>query len=105
MVTRVTNDTNTLNEMYTSVIVSVFKNVLMIVGIIVAMFLDNKLGTTIGVLPYGYIYLAYFLVTIIPGLSVLARRLHDVGKSGWMFLIVLYAFSSHPEAKIKRQYA
>lgn len=41
LVTRVTNDTNTLNEMYTSVIVSVFKNVLMIVGIIFAMFLLN----------------------------------------------------------------
>ena len=57
--------------------------------VIVAMFLDNKLGTTIGLLPYGYIYFAYFLVTIIPGLSVLVRRLHDVGKSGWMFLIIL----------------
>ncbi|MCD6482150.1 MAG: ABC transporter ATP-binding protein [Candidatus Izimaplasma sp.] len=40
-VTRVTNDTNTLNEMYTSVIVSVFKNVLMVIGIIIAMFLLN----------------------------------------------------------------
>ncbi len=42
LVTRVTNDTNTLNEMYTSVIVSVFKNVLMVIGIIVAMFLINS---------------------------------------------------------------
>lgn len=40
-VTRVTNDTNTLNEMYTSVIVSFFKNILMVVGIIIAMFLLN----------------------------------------------------------------
>ncbi len=41
LVTRVTNDTNTLNEMYTSVIVSVFKNVLMVIGIVIAMFLLN----------------------------------------------------------------
>lgn len=39
LVTRVTNDTNTLNEMYTSVIISVFKNMLMVVGILIAMFL------------------------------------------------------------------
>lgn len=38
LVTRVTNDTNTLNEMYTSVIVSVFKNLLMVIGILAAMF-------------------------------------------------------------------
>ena len=37
LVTRVTNDTNTLNEMYTSVIVNVIRNVLMLVGIIIAM--------------------------------------------------------------------
>lgn len=41
LVTRVTNDTNTLNEMYTSVIVSVFKNILMVIGIVIAMFLLN----------------------------------------------------------------
>ena len=35
LVTRVTNDTNTLNEMYTNVIVSVFRNVTMILLIIV----------------------------------------------------------------------
>jgi uncharacterized membrane protein YhaH (DUF805 family) len=26
---------------------------------------------------------------LIPGLAVTVRRLHDVGKSGWMFFIVL----------------
>ncbi len=56
---------------------------------IAAMILDKILGlsfTSIG-LPYGYIYLAYFLFTLIPSLAVLVRRLHDVGKSGWFFLI------------------
>jgi ATP-binding cassette subfamily B protein len=37
LVTRVTNDTNTLNQMYTSVIINVIRNVLMLLGIVVAM--------------------------------------------------------------------
>lgn len=59
----------------------------------VAMGLDNALGTTIKIeevaIPYGYIYLLYTLVVIIPGLAVAVRRLHDVGKSGWFLLIAL----------------
>ncbi len=44
LVTRVTNDTNTLNEMYTSVIVTVFRNLFMFFGIMGAMFfLDVRL--------------------------------------------------------------
>ena len=41
------------------------------------------------ILPYGYVNLLYSLVVFIPGLAVAVRRLHDVGKSGWFFLIVL----------------
>ncbi len=37
LVTRVTTDTNTLNEMYTSVIINVLKNVLTVVGVLIAM--------------------------------------------------------------------
>ncbi len=37
LVTRVTNDTNTLSQMYTSVIVNVIRDVMMLVGIIIAM--------------------------------------------------------------------
>ncbi|MGI1691082.1 ABC transporter ATP-binding protein [Thermoanaerobacter uzonensis] len=37
LVTRVTNDTDTLNEMYTSVIVNLFNDVFIILGIIIAM--------------------------------------------------------------------
>jgi len=39
LTTRVANDTNTLNEMYTSVVVSVFRNLILLVGIIIAMFI------------------------------------------------------------------
>ncbi|MGD9886911.1 MAG: ABC transporter ATP-binding protein [Bacilli bacterium] len=38
LVTRVTNDTNTLNEMYTSVIINLLKDSFTIIGVLVAMF-------------------------------------------------------------------
>lgn len=64
----------------------------------VAMGIDNFLGITFqftnidgNPLPffYGYVYLLYCLFVLIPGLAVTVRRLHDVGKSGWMLLIAL----------------
>jgi len=57
----------------------------------------------------GIVGLLWILATILPALSVLVRRLHDTGKSGWWVLIglipfvgsiVLFIFSvldSHPE--------
>jgi len=56
---------------------------------IVAMILDNVLGIAIEGLGYGPIYLLYCLALLLPGLAVSVRRLHDVGKSGWFFFIVL----------------
>lgn len=38
---------------------------------------------------FGVISSLYSLAMIIPGLAVSVRRLHDVGKSGWMILIAL----------------
>lgn len=32
---------------------------------------------------------SYSLAVMLPGLAVAVRRLHDVGKSGWMFLVAL----------------
>ncbi|MAJ32884.1 MAG: hypothetical protein CMC18_09645 [Flavobacteriaceae bacterium] len=64
-------------------------------------FLDYRLGTTIeGLdlditlttnegLDLGILYIIYALFVFIPGLAVAVRRLHDVGKSGWMLLIAL----------------
>lgn len=60
-----------------------------LIFLIVAMILDNVLGTTIEDLPYGLFYFLYALGVLIPGLAVAVRRLHDVGKSGWMILISL----------------
>ncbi len=52
--------------------------------IIALQFLANIVGD-IAALLLGI----YALFVFIPGLSVLVRRLHDVGKSGWMILIAL----------------
>lgn len=68
-----------------------------LIFLLVAMGIDHALGTTFKFdspygshnLPYGYVYLLYALAVLIPGLAVSVRRLHDVGKSGWMLLIAL----------------
>jgi uncharacterized membrane protein YhaH (DUF805 family) len=60
-----------------------------IIVAVAAMLVDNLLGLTFGEIPYGFIYMAYALATIIPGLAVTVRRLHDIGKSGWMILVSL----------------
>src|SRR6056297_153300 len=41
LVTRVTNDTETLNEMYTNVLINLFKDIFIIIGIIIIMFRLN----------------------------------------------------------------
>lgn len=55
----------------------------------VAIILDNILGIAMEGIGYGPLYGLYVLAMLIPGLAVGVRRLHDVGKSGWMFLIGL----------------
>ena len=60
---------------------------------IVAVILDNLMGLTISPeMPYGVFYFLYCLAVLIPGLAVTVRRLHDTGRSGWMFLICLIPF-------------
>jgi len=61
--------------------------------LIVATVIDNVAGTTVGALPYGVFYFLYVAAVLIPGLAVAVRRLHDVGKSGWMILVVLIPFA------------
>jgi uncharacterized membrane protein YhaH (DUF805 family) len=61
-------------------------NILFLIAVSI---IDNVVGTTIDELPYGLFYCLYALAVLIPGLAVGVRRLHDVGKSGWMMLIAL----------------
>lgn len=51
---------------------------------IVISIISSVIGDSAGIL--GWLYT---LALIIPGIAVSARRLHDIGKSGWMQLIVL----------------
>jgi len=53
----------------------------------VAIVLDRVLGLTIKDIGYGPIYLLYALGTLIPGIAVGIRRLHDTGRSGWYMLV------------------
>ena len=68
---------------------ALFQAIIMIVLLI----LDNVLGLgfDIGGIPLGYgvLYTIGALAHFIPGLAVVVRRLHDVGKSGWFYLIAL----------------
>jgi uncharacterized membrane protein YhaH (DUF805 family) len=58
--------------------------------LIIAAVIDNVTGLNFEPLPYGVIYLLYALATILPGIAVAIRRLHDVGKSGWFLLILFF---------------
>ena len=54
-----------------------------------AAIIDNILGLKFDQnSPYGFLYIVYGLFMFLPGLAVLVRRLHDVGKSGWWYFIV-----------------
>lgn len=62
LVTRATNDIETLNEMYTSVIVNVLKSIVMLLGIIITMFSYNiKLSlVTFSVIPFIIVFTLIF---------------------------------------------
>ena len=64
LVTRVTNDTETLNEMYTNVLVTLFKDIFMIVGIFIVMMSMN----------YRLALLSFALVPIILVMSLIFRK-------------------------------
>ena len=59
-----------------------------VIIMVIAMILDTALELNFK-MGYGYIYIIASLIHLIPGLAVVVRRLHDVGKSGWMYFIVL----------------
>lgn len=42
----------------------------------------------------GALYVLFALAVIIPGIAVTVRRLHDIDKSGWWYLIVLIPFAA-----------
>lgn len=56
---------------------------------IVLGFVDKAIGFTFGDSSVGVFYITYSICVTIPGLAVVVRRLHDVGRSGWWYFIVL----------------
>lgn len=64
-------------------------SVLSLVFTYIAVLLDYTIGTNYGLLPFGVIYTIYFLGILVPTFAVTVRRLHDVGRSGWMIFISL----------------
>ncbi|MFZ5827300.1 MAG: ABC transporter ATP-binding protein [Bacillota bacterium] len=66
LVTRVTNDTETLNEMYTSVLVNLFRDVFMIVGAAVVMLNTNAKLAVVSLLlvPLVAYYTRYFAIKV-----------------------------------------
>ena len=69
---------------YLSFIVAV---VGMLILTIISAFIIDVLATLMGLLTFG-LYIGGFL----PLLAVSVRRLHDLGKSGWMMLVVFIPF-------------
>ncbi|GAA4114585.1 hypothetical protein GCM10022393_14150 [Aquimarina addita] len=59
---------------------------------ILAMILDNVFGIAVDGVGYGPIFGIYILAMLLPGLAVTVRRLHDTGKSGWMYFVSLIPF-------------
>ena len=56
---------------------------------VIASLIDRAIGFKIGDIQMGIIGLIYSLAVLIPALAVSVRRLHDIGKTGWMVLINL----------------
>ena len=46
-------------------------------------------ASLIGMFTFGVVYILYGIAVFVPSLAVAVRRLHDIGKSGWYWFIVL----------------
>ncbi len=56
---------------------------------VAAVIVDDLMGLSFDESGVGLVYILYAVATFLPGLAVSVRRLHDIGKSGWMILISL----------------
>ena len=58
-----------------------------IFNVLSALVMDTALASVVGL-----ISIVYNLAILLPSIGLAARRLHDIGKSGWMLLISLIPF-------------
>ena len=58
-----------------------------IIFALLASLLDYSFGIVYPLVGYGPLYIAYALFVLVPGIAVAVRRLHDTGKSGWIYLV------------------
>jgi uncharacterized membrane protein YhaH (DUF805 family) len=58
-------------------------------GYVAASIIDSMVGLGGTVSPYGILTMLFGLAMLVPSLAAGARRLHDIGRSGWWLLIVL----------------
>lgn len=63
-----------------------------LVGAVVAIIIDNVIGTTFNGLPYGFVYAIYAIAALYSVFALYAKRWHDRDKSGWWTLIGLVPF-------------
>ncbi len=110
LVTRVTNDTETLNQMYTSVLVNLFRDVFMLGGIAVVMFLENaQLAlVSLALLPVIGLYSFYFIKQVRAAWRVVRIRLARINAFlaehvGGMKIIQLFAREAETYQEFKRE--
>ena len=61
-----------------------------IIFTLLAVILDNVVGTASEDIGYGLFYILYILAVLIPSLAVAVRRLNDIGKGGgWIFIALI----------------
>lgn len=80
IVTRITNDTENINEMYTEVLADFFKNLFLIIGIITMMlFINLKLALiSFTVFPIVYALIAIYRIFAIKNYRILRKLLSDL---------------------------
>jgi uncharacterized membrane protein YhaH (DUF805 family) len=66
-------------------------NAIILVAIVVFTLVIASMDESLSMIG-GLLIIVYSLATLLPGLAVAVRRLHDTGRSGWWFLIAFVPF-------------
>lgn len=61
-----------------------------LMNVIISVLISAIFGLTLSMKTASIIQNIYSIATLVPSLAVGARRMHDVGKSGWYYIIPFY---------------